>query len=344
MTARITDVAAELRRMSRPVAELLNTVLADLPEAAYHLDPADEPSLSAHIAHVMVSRSCLHAQYFHPRLGGHRMPFTKAKDGGTLLHALMLGKGMDQIEIPRATEDVYSGRGKDKALRVKAGEPFTDWKLGAAKEAKEAIRELGRVPMLQHEVEALETVAVVMRERCIAFDPRALEGEKEVTIFWVAEATDGTPVQCRARLDILDGFIIRDLKGCRSAHPKKVQRQIEDLGYDVQAAAYLQAVETVCPGAAGRAQYKWLFCETDAPHPVTPVRFGGSMRRRGELRWQQAVDLWAECIRTGHWPQYVDSEITIEASPWGMQPFDTDEDDEEESDDEDFRDQAREAR
>lgn len=328
------------------MAEGINQILRDLDARAYHIDPCDEPSLSSGCAWDLVSRSPLHAFHFHPRLGGNPKPRTKSTDHGTLAHGLMLGKGMEQIEIGIATEDVYSGRGKEKELRVRAGEPFPNWKLGAAQDAKKAIEATGRIPMLQHELDRLQPISEVMRARLLTFDERAFEGEKEVTILWVARATDGTPVQCRARLDILDleWLIIRDLKSCRSAHPRALQRHVEAFGYHLQAAAYTQALESVVPNAQGRVQYKWLFCETSAPYPVTPVRFGGTMRRRGELLWQQAVDLWAYCMRTGEWGQgYVRSEITLEASPFGLEPFEVGDgfnEDEEERDGQDIRDQA----
>lgn len=293
-------------------------VLVGFDERAYHADPCEEPSLSAHIAHILLSESPMHAHHYHPRLGGNRRPASDAQDDGVLVHALLLGKGMDAVEVAIASDDVYSGTGKKRELRVPKGKPFQDWKLGAAQEAKTAIRALGRVPMLQHDFDAIEAKTVVMRDRILAFDERALAGESEVTILWTDYATDGTPVQCRSRLDKLDGWTIRDLKTCRRAHPKVLQRDIELYGYDVQAAAYMRALAAAAPESEGRSEYKWLFCESFAPYPVTPVRFGGSMRKRGEARWQQAVDLWAQCIRTARWPGYVDSEITIEASPWGL--------------------------
>ena len=320
-----TKPAPELRRVP---GENLNCVL-DIDELSYFADPCDEPSLSAHIAHAMVSQSPLHAHHFHPRLGGHQREPSSEKDNGTLAHALLLGKGMDRIEVVCATEDIYTGTGAKRKLRLVAGEAFPDWKLKAAQDARDAAREAGRVPLLQRDVDRAREAADIMRGRLLEFDARALEGDKEVSIFWVAYATDGTPVQCRGRIDILDGWTVRDPKTCRSAHPKALQRQIEAYGYDVQAAAYVQAVETVFPKSAGRARFEWLFLESSAPYPVTPVRFGGSMRSRGEARWQQAVDTWAICMRTGHWPQYVDQMITIEASPWGMDPVDVTEEDEE---------------
>lgn len=294
----------------------------DLDERAYRLDPSDEPSLNASIAWELVNNSPLHAFHFHPRLGGERKERTKSTDAGTLAHALLLGKGMDAIEIARATEDVYSGRGKDKALRVKAGDPFPDWKLAAAREAKAAIEATGRIPMLQRDLDRIEPISDVMRTRLLDWDERALTGDKEVTAMWVARATDGTPVQCRARLDLLDGWTIRDLKAWKSAHPRYLQSALVRMGSHLQAAAYVQAVETIDPKAAGRATYKWLVCETSAPYPVTPVRFGGMMRALGERQWQQAVDLWAYCIRTGKWGRgYVDEEITIEPRPFDLEPL-----------------------
>ena len=68
-------------------------VYYDLPEHEYHSDPCDSPSLSASIAQTIVLESPAHAWLQHPRFGGKQIEPTKEMDRGTLVHALLLGKG-----------------------------------------------------------------------------------------------------------------------------------------------------------------------------------------------------------------------------------------------------------
>ena len=64
----------------------------------YYRDPCAVPSLSQSIAHTLVTQSPLHAWSEHPRLGNQRKPASKAMDVGSLIHKLVLGKGVD-VEI-----------------------------------------------------------------------------------------------------------------------------------------------------------------------------------------------------------------------------------------------------
>src|SRR5438132_1009339 len=88
----------------------------DCTQAEYFADPCEQPSLSVSIATELILRSPLHAWQIHPRLGGLRRPTTEAMENGTLIHALLLGKGENRIAV----------------LDVK------DFRTNAAKEARDA--------------------------------------------------------------------------------------------------------------------------------------------------------------------------------------------------------------
>src|SRR4051794_7079341 len=71
----------------------------DVTADEYHADPCEQPSLSVSIATEMTRRSPLHAWQLHPKLGGLRREPTSAMDDGTLIHALLLGKGLDRVAV-----------------------------------------------------------------------------------------------------------------------------------------------------------------------------------------------------------------------------------------------------
>src|SRR5687767_12481495 len=87
----------------------------------YFSDPAETPSLSASIAHTLVSKSPIHAWMQHPRLGGRGKKPTRAMDLGSVVHALLLGAGKEYCVI-----------------RAPDGEPeYEDFKKKAAREARD---------------------------------------------------------------------------------------------------------------------------------------------------------------------------------------------------------------
>jgi len=68
----------------------------------YHSDPAPQPSLSSHVAAVLLDRSADHARLMHPRLNPAYDPAALDKKRrlqfGSAAHAMLLGKDK-QIEI-----------------------------------------------------------------------------------------------------------------------------------------------------------------------------------------------------------------------------------------------------
>lgn len=266
----------------------------DLDADEYHADPCEQPSLSASIAKVLDRASPLHAWAQHPRFGG-RGPAreSKALARGTLLHALLLGES-DRIEVVHAD----------------------DWRTKAAKAAKADAYAWGRIPTLAADLDRVQVVADAITERLDELG-LVLAGSHEVSVFWVETADDGTKVQCRGRVDHLNGTHVIDLKSASSAHPDAIQRQVDGLGYAIQRAAYVSGLERVL-GAPGRVEFTFIFAELEPPYVVTPVRLNGEFRALGEHRWRRAVNLWARCMREGNWPGYADGVLELAPPRWAL--------------------------
>lgn len=268
--------------------------ILDVSEEEYHRDPCEVPSLSSSIAKILVQKSPLHAHAAHPRLGGRPRRPTKALDRGSLIHLLVLGEG-GAVEIVDADS----------------------WRSKAAKEAREAARARGALPVLERDYEAAvaaaETISARLAGRGISFDG----GQTELSVAWTEEATHG-PVQCRGRFDWvdLDAGLIRDLKSARSADPEKVARSVVDYGYHIQRAAYVRAASALRPELTGRVRFELVFAEHERPHDVLVCRLAGVLRELGERKWGEAVERWSWCVSADRWPGRNEETIYLQAPPW----------------------------
>ncbi|HLF12075.1 MAG TPA: hypothetical protein VJA26_12750 [Gammaproteobacteria bacterium] len=281
---------------SKPLARILTCS-----EAEYFADPCSVPSLSQSIAHTLITRSPLHAWAEHPRLGNvvkrsEKEP-TKAQIRGTVLHALLLGKGFESVRV-------FS---------------YDDYRTNVAKAAKAAAIADGCTPILQPDFEEAQVAADAIRMR-LAEQGCVLEGgQAEVAIEWYEEGNDG-PLLCRGRLDYLivgENFAeIIDPKKIESADELACMRHADDYGHHIQGAAYVSAVEKLYPHLAGRVKFTFAFMEYDPPFAAVPRERDGLSRWVGEQQWNRAVKVWQQCMNSGEWPSYPIAPLTV--TPWTM--------------------------
>ena len=91
-----------------------------------------------------------------------------------------------------------------------------------------------------------------------------------------------------------------------------------DLGYDMQAAAYLSAATRLMPEMAGRIEVVFLFAEVEPPYCVLAAKPSAAMWTLGEVRWMRAVELWARCLAEDEWPGYASEVVTLEPPAWAL--------------------------
>ncbi len=276
-------------------------VVEDLPEILYLNDPCDEPSLNASTAINIANDSAAHGYLRHPRLGGAQIASTSAMDKGKIIHAALLGSGaeMSVIDAP-------------------------DWRTKAAKEARDDARANGYIPILAKDHAPMQTAGVTLRQklgdRGIDFTADCVN---EASLFWQHQVNRDASIQCRARLDSLvttGQLRVRDLKTCKSAHPKAIQQAISRYGYEVQAHAYRSAVEHLHPDEVGRVIFEWVFVEIEPPYAVTVCRPSEAYKGLGKAKWEQAASLFHHGQTTGEWPDYTDGHVLIiEPRPWDLQ-------------------------
>lgn len=274
-------------------------------EAEYHKDPCETPSLSKSIAKVLVTESPLHAWAAHPKFGGEANENDEGDDDtdalkdGKIIHKLLLGKGAT-VEVIHAD----------------------NFRTKIAQQQRDAAKIEGRVPMLARKYDDLVSAAETIKGNLLTefgIDLDDPEGESEVAIEWTEDGAHG-PVVCRCRMDrvhIKRGLIL-DVKKIFSAHPDVCGRQAVEYGHDIQDAAYRRALERLRPELAGRTEMIFLNVEVTPPFAMYPGPLDGELRELGRRRWDRAIFLWEECLRTGRWPAYTNRITPIRGAGYAV--------------------------
>ena len=265
--------------------------ILDISPDEYHL----RPGLSASIATTLITRTPLHAWQEHPLYGGKGKTPTAAMDFGTVVHAIVLGKGKHYAPVP-----------------------FEDYRTAAAKQTRDAYRKAGLIPLLHHQLTDAERCAAAVTRR-LAEHGIELDGQSELAIEWEEPSPSG-PVLCRGMFDhawIDDGTIL-DLKIVGNAETSQLERSAERFGYGIQAAAYTSALTALRPELAGRVQFLFAFGESEEPHALNLTEPDGMLRDLGERRWRRAVSTWAECIASNTWPAFGQGVNRLSAPAWAL--------------------------
>lgn len=274
--------------------------ILDCTDDEYFADPLPTPSLSQSVAHTLLAKSPYHAWLAHPKLGGVGRTPTKSQDNGSLVHALLLGAGKELAIIDAQ-----------------------DFRTNAAREERDAARQVGKVPILRQDAADAMLVVADIKLGLEELGVR-LSGVSEIKVAWTEETSSG-PVLCRGMLDhvIVDRGVIYDVKTCKSAHPKACTSHIIEYGYHLQHAAYTSWLRKFRPALAGREQFMFLFVEElpeGSPRRVviTPVELNGQFRELGARRWERACETWAHCLKSNTWSGYADRVVTLDAPKWAL--------------------------
>jgi len=275
----------------------------DVPLDVYHADPIEGLSLSASIAHTIVSQSPRHAFLQHPRLGGKRRKVTRGMDFGSVCHAITLGVGKEYAVLPE---------------NPKTKKPYEDFKTSAAKAYKKDSEEKGLIAILQKQVDAANALVKAIQPDFERLGI-VLSGRSEVVAVWDEPTASGELVRCRCSMDhlILAEGKIYDLKFVHSSHPRACQSHVFSFGGDIQAMAYESAVTKAVPELVGRVQFVFVFIEVDTAI-VTPISLDGTMRELGSSRWRRGVNRWAECRAKNYWPGYVEGLTSVSAPHYAL--------------------------
>ena len=264
-----------------------------LSSAAYHADPAPEPSLSSSIAGCLISQSPLHAMLRHPRLNANYQEEESSRfDIGTAAHALLLERDDSRI----------------------VWVPFDDWRSNAAKELRDTARAQGNTPVLTKYQRDLQNMVAAAGQAIFRSELSGIleTGTAETSVLW----KDGA-VWCRARPDLLsdDRKVVVDYKTTESAAPDTFIRQIGRMSYDLQAEWYTRGLTAV---TGHEPQFVFLAQEITAPFACSLIALSNAYRAVGQHKVEAALKLWGQCMKAREWPAYSEKIHYAEPPAWAL--------------------------
>ena len=261
----------------------------DISEAEYHADPCPEPSLSASILKVLVSKTPMHAAAKHPRLTLDREADDRERfDIGKAAHSLMLGDPKDFVIVDA-----------------------DDWRTKDAKAERDEAYAEGKIPLLAKHWERLDQMhdagMVQLQNHEEASDAFA-GGLPERTLIW----QEG-PVWCRARLDWLPdaGVFYDDYKSTEDASPQAFGRVMDSLEYGIQAVFYARGIRAL--GLCDKPIFRFIAQEIAPPFALSVHQLMPEALEIAEQKVAFGIKLWGECLAAGVWPGY--SRQTYHQSP-----------------------------
>lgn len=267
-------------------------MLSGIPAEEYH---ADLTSVSSSGLRALLEPSCP-AQFQHDRL--NPAPPKKTFDFGHAAHQRVLGEGPELVVVEGAR-----------------------WDTNVAKAEVRAIREAGGIPLKQAEMDQVEDMAAALRAHPLAGPLLAPgTGLAEQSLYWTDRDTG---VRCRCRPDWLKQLpgltLCVDYKSCADASPAAVSRSIRDYAYHQQDALYIDGIQAVLDPE--QVRFVFVFQSKTAPYLVTVRELHQQDRAIGRARNRRALQIYAECERSGVWPDWTGP--TTEIPPIGMPTWDT---------------------
>ena len=224
-----------------------------------------------------------------------RMIPTPAMEMGTALHCLNLD-GQD------AFDNSYIKKPDGIKLNTKEGR---EWKEGVG---RKKVLAAGGKDDPWGSVLGMDASL----KRIAWFDPAQKDYIKhnEVSIYW-----EDHDVTCKARLDrvLIEEGIVLDLKTTDSVDYETFMKKVVNLGYDFQAAYYARAAER----AYGKP-FRFIFAAVERKAPYTVDLFEASPEMMAEATYKvdKALKLFAECEKSGEWPNREPKIHSLEYPGW----------------------------
>lgn len=269
----------------------------DMPADVYHADPIPRPGRSLSSSGARRLMATCPAKYIYE--ADHPRKPTKPMELGTAAHKLVLGIGPELVLVDHEK-----------------------WNTNAIKAEVAEIREEGALPLKREDWDTVHAMAAKIRENEIAAALLGGTGAAEQALFW----QDGpTKVWRRAMLDWLppkgpDGRLyLADYKTAESAHPDAISKSLVNFGYHQQGAWYEDAVKAL--GLSDDVPYFLVVQEKTAPYLVSVVQLTQIALDAGRHENRKAIRLFAQCMKTGVWPPYVEGVAQVGLPGWAENRF-----------------------
>jgi hypothetical protein len=234
----------------------------------------------------------------------------------------------NEADIGSAAHDVLLG-GEDRVAWL----DFDSWRTNASKEAREAARAAGRIPMLLFNS---PVVNAMVEEAHRFIDGSVLagifeRGLPERTLIWREEfgeikfgnkvGREAMSIWCRARPDWLTNnhdVMLHYKTTTASARAEKWIRGImASSGYGLSLRFYARGLAALLQPAPA-TRHVILVQEQEAPYACSLIALTPAKEEIEDHRVRIALEKWATCIATDQWPAY-DSRIHYaEPTPWEL--------------------------
>lgn len=255
----------------------------DMPEDEYHAHPA----LSNSRAKLLIPPSTpLNFKHALSQPDERK----KAFDIGKAVHAKVLGVGAEVVVVQKVN------RSKEQ---VDAG----DYETASAQAHRDEIYAAGKVPLLRHEVTAVNAMAESVLANPDARTLMEFPSRPEVSAFWTCPESG---VDCRARIDWLPDtqadrrLILGDVKTASSAWPREFIRSAAGFLYDLQDAWYRDAARVL--ELDPDPEFLFVVVEKKAPYDVAVIRLHDEARQRGQALMERTRRIYAQCLADDAWP------------------------------------------
>jgi hypothetical protein len=259
-------------------------------ESDYHADTNLAPelgrSLSTSGAKVLLeSPAKFHYQREHG--SGHKAVY----DFGHAAHLYVLGVG-------------------EQVARVEAD----SWRTKEARTLQEEAYAAGHIPLLAHDDDKALALADAVKSHPTA-GPWFTGGDPEQSLYWLDAATGITR---RGRVDYLRHDAVIDLKSSADASAAGFAKSVANYGYDMQAAAYVDGVESL---TGERLPFYFVVVEKEPPHLVALYELDDESMAVGRIRNAEACALYAQCQSDDEWPGYPTEIQTLSSPAWHTRQY-----------------------
>jgi hypothetical protein len=197
---------------------------------------------------------------------------------------------------------------------------YADWKKKEAQEAKQAARDLGKIPLLAHQFRDVTEMVKVAHESLATYKAygqelnlKITDGESELTYIW---EENGTWFKIRPDWISKDKKIMLDYKTTgKSADPENYISIIDHTGLDIQDALYRRGVHAI---NGTEPDFYFMVQEVEAPYLCSFIDLDMQFREMGENKVDMGISIWRKCLKIGIWPAYSIELCTVEPKPWSL--------------------------
>ena len=264
-------------------------VFSDMPNELYH----GSKGISSTQLKTIVTETPFHfwCKYMAPEGQRIKKDPTPAMLFGTACHTALLE--------PEVFKDEYITPPTDINRRTKEGkEEWATWEKSV--EGKQVVK-----PEFLEEVTNM-TTACLHNRSAVQLISRGL---KEHSIYTTCKET-GLRIKCRPDIWLPDIGVVADYKTAASANPRQFSKVIDNLGYHISAAFYLDIIEQV----TGEKPRQWAFIvqEKNAPYASAVYVLSDEAIEQGRALYKKALRMIAECMDNESWESYDElSEIDL---------------------------------